>query len=133
MTLPVDEFLRRFLLHLLPPGFLRIRNFGFLANRRRAHLLPLCAQLLKPQVRATRAEPAPNQPPDPTFWKCPYCGGEMKLVERLPPPRSNSALLRLSAEVPREAPTHSSSNLTVDSLSRRGASAVIPPNPIQNP
>jgi hypothetical protein len=42
MTLPVDEFLRRFLLHLLPRGFMRIRNFGFLANRRRAELLPLC-------------------------------------------------------------------------------------------
>ena len=40
MTLPVDEFLRRFLLHLLPRGFVRIRNFGFLANRRRACLLP---------------------------------------------------------------------------------------------
>jgi hypothetical protein len=82
MTLPVDEFLRRFLLHLLPRGFVRIRNFGFLANRRRAHLLPLCAQLLKLQVRAARAELAPNEPRDPTFWKCPYCGGEMKLVER---------------------------------------------------
>src|SRR3984885_15489908 len=33
MTLPVDEFLRRFLLHLLPRGFMRIRNFGFLTNR----------------------------------------------------------------------------------------------------
>ena len=46
MTLTVDEFLRRFLLHLLPPGFVRIRNFGFLANRNRASLLPLCFQLL---------------------------------------------------------------------------------------
>ena len=36
MTLAVEEFLRRFLLHLLPPGFVRIRNFGFLANRNRA-------------------------------------------------------------------------------------------------
>ena len=85
MTLPVDEFLRRFLLHGLPHGCVRIRNFGFLANRRRAHLLPLCAQWLKPQVPATKAEPAPNQPRDPTFGKCPYCGGEMKLVERLAP------------------------------------------------
>ena len=46
MTLSLDEFLRRFLLHLLPKGFVRIRNFGFLANRRRATLLPLCFQLL---------------------------------------------------------------------------------------
>jgi Putative transposase len=47
MTLPVDEFLRRFLLHLLPRGFVRIRNFGFLANRQRAQLLPLCFSLLQ--------------------------------------------------------------------------------------
>jgi putative transposase len=46
MTLSLDEFLRRFLLHVLPKGFVRIRNFGFLANRRRATLLPLCFQLL---------------------------------------------------------------------------------------
>jgi Putative transposase len=46
LTLSPDEFLRRFLLHLLPKGFVRIRNFGFLANRRRATLLPLCFPLL---------------------------------------------------------------------------------------
>jgi hypothetical protein len=46
VTLSVDEFLRRFLLHVLPKGFVRIRNFGFLANQRRATLLPLCFQLL---------------------------------------------------------------------------------------
>jgi len=46
MTLALDEFLRRFLLHTLPKGFVRIRHFGFLANRRRATLLPLCYRLL---------------------------------------------------------------------------------------
>jgi hypothetical protein len=51
MTLAVEEFLRRFLLHLLPPGFVRIRNFGFLANRNRATLLPLCFQLLSGSER----------------------------------------------------------------------------------
>jgi hypothetical protein len=40
-TLSVDKFLRPFLLHILPQGFVRIRNFGFLANRRRTTLLPL--------------------------------------------------------------------------------------------
>jgi hypothetical protein len=44
--MPVEEFLRRFLLHVLPRGFVRIRNFGFLANRQRTALLPLCVQLL---------------------------------------------------------------------------------------
>jgi IS5 family transposase len=47
LTLAVEEFLRRFLLHLLPRGFVRIRHFGFLANRQRATLLPLCLQLLR--------------------------------------------------------------------------------------
>src|SRR2546425_94382 len=46
LTLTLDEFLRRFLLHLLPKGFVRIRNFGFLANLRRAPFLPLCFHLL---------------------------------------------------------------------------------------
>ena len=50
LPLSLDEFLRRFLLHLLPEGFVRIRNFGFLANRKRATTLPLCFQLL---VRGT--------------------------------------------------------------------------------
>src|SRR5580704_464972 len=42
MTLSANEFLRRFFLHVLPPGFVRIRSFGFLANRSRTKLLPLC-------------------------------------------------------------------------------------------
>ncbi|PYT75982.1 MAG: hypothetical protein DMG41_11445 [Acidobacteria bacterium] len=46
LSLPVGEFLSRFLLHLLPQGFVRIRHFGFLAGRRHAKLLPLCFQLL---------------------------------------------------------------------------------------
>ena len=56
MTLSLDEFLRRFLLHLLPKGFVRIRHFGFLANRRRATLLPLCFQLLG-AVQPPQTEP----------------------------------------------------------------------------
>src|SRR5208283_4752633 len=46
LTLSLDEFLRRFLLHLLPKGFVRIRNFGFLANRKRTTTLPLCFRLM---------------------------------------------------------------------------------------
>src|SRR5207253_5819536 len=46
MTLGAQEFLRRFLLHVLPRGFVRIRSFGFLANRHRATLLSLCQRLL---------------------------------------------------------------------------------------
>jgi hypothetical protein len=83
MSLPADEFLRRFLLHLLPQGFVRIRNFGFLANRQRATLLPLCFSLLEgsPAVPAH----APEQPPRSTVLsKCPLCGATMHhLIERL--------------------------------------------------
>lgn len=46
MTLKTDEFIRRFLLHVLPRGFQRIRQFGLLANRQRRHKLALCRQLL---------------------------------------------------------------------------------------
>jgi hypothetical protein len=84
MSLPVDEFLRRFLLHLLPPGFVRIRNFGFLANRQRATLLPLCFSLLKSSTE--RPAHAPQQPTRTTVLpKCPHCGGTMHVVERLTP------------------------------------------------
>src|SRR6202051_1977565 len=66
MTLALDEFLRRFLLHLLPKGFVRIRNFGLLANRRRATLLPLCFHLLgavqQPQTEP-EASPANDSSP----------------------------------------------------------------------
>src|SRR5207253_5105068 len=46
MTVTAEEFLRRFLLHTLPRRFVRIRFCGFLANRRRRNLLPVCRQLL---------------------------------------------------------------------------------------
>jgi hypothetical protein len=82
MALPVDEFLRRFLLHVLPRGFVRIRNFGFLANRRRAELLPLCFRLLQqPERPPTRHMPA--TPSTRSLWTCPLCGGLMSVVERL--------------------------------------------------
>jgi len=45
MTLPVEEFLRRFLLHLLPKRFVHIRHFGFLATRQRTAQLPICFRL----------------------------------------------------------------------------------------
>ena len=54
MTLGADEFIRRFLLHVLPDGFRRIRYFGFLANRYRAEKLALCQQLMQmPPPEAT--------------------------------------------------------------------------------
>jgi hypothetical protein len=83
MTLAVDEFLRRFLLHVLPPGFVRIRNFGFLANRNRATLLPLCFQLLSGSDKMTASAASPSTDQTHSLWNCPVCGGTMRVVERL--------------------------------------------------
>ena len=80
LTLALDEFLRRFLLHLLPKGFVRIRNFGFLANRRRAAFLPLCLHLLG---TAQQPQADQNAACSNGLWRCPKCGGPMVVVERL--------------------------------------------------
>jgi hypothetical protein len=81
LTLSLDEFLCRFLLHLLPEGFMRIRNFGFLANRRRATTLPLCFQLLGSGLQ-TEQEASSVKDATP-LWLCPECGGPMRVIERL--------------------------------------------------
>jgi hypothetical protein len=82
MTLSADEFLRRFLLHVLPRAFVRIRFFGFLANRRRSILLPLCQQLLGQQAAQSRAL-AERAVTPPTSWLCPTCSIPMLLIEHL--------------------------------------------------
>ena len=82
MMLSLDEFLRRFLLHLLPKGFVRIRHFGFLARRRRAQLLPLCFAAL--DSAAVQSETAISMAQDVSpNWLCPNCGGPMVVSERL--------------------------------------------------
>jgi len=83
MELSAHEFLRRFLLHLLPPGFVRIRNFGFLANRQRAKLLPLCFRLLQPSDQPATGTHAPVALSTHSSWNCPLCGGTMQVVEHL--------------------------------------------------
>jgi hypothetical protein len=79
MTLSHEEFLRRFLQHVLPRGFPRIRYFGLLANRRRGELLPLCRTLLLARPEPVQSTPAAAA----VLWKCPCCQGAMRLVERL--------------------------------------------------
>jgi hypothetical protein len=81
MTVTAEEFLRRFMLHVLPRGFVRIRFSGFLANRRRKLLRPLCQRLLRctPKESPQAAEASGTKP----TWLCPHCGGPMILVEKL--------------------------------------------------
>jgi hypothetical protein len=83
MALSLDKFLRRFLLHILPQGFVRIRNFGFLANRRRATLLPLCFQLLGSEQQPQAEQNVSSTKDSSDLWHCPKCAGPMKVIERL--------------------------------------------------
>jgi hypothetical protein len=83
MTVSATEFLRRFFLHVLPKGFVRIRFFGFLASRRRAYDLPLCRHALASRSRQAIAAPTVENATASTSWPCPRCGGTMIVIERL--------------------------------------------------
>ena len=83
MTISAFEFLRRFLLHVLPKSFVRIRYYGFLANRCRKEKLELCRQLLT-QPQPPEGEPSSHPLDDvsqPDLSRCPRCNrGRMLTV-----------------------------------------------------
>ena len=83
MTLTATEFLRRFFLHVLPKGFVRIRHFGFLANRFRASRLALSRQLLA-SSSATEQRPGTHdlRSERVCLWHCPRCGASMIVIQR---------------------------------------------------
>ena len=81
MTLSSQEFLRRFLLHVLPRGFVRIRSFGFLANRSRATLLPQCRSLLRKNPKPPITPASKSSPAQSATFRCPLCAGPMIIVE----------------------------------------------------
>ncbi len=83
MALGVDEFLRRFLVHVLPRGFVRIRHFGLLANRQRRTLIIRARQLLGAPTPVTASDTARSADVDPT--RCPFCRQGHWHVEVLPP------------------------------------------------
>ena len=100
MRLDADEFMRRFLLHVLPDGFQRIRHYGLLANGHRRAKLALIRKLLEvtPPVPdgpdsaddAPGGEAQPLEPPP-----CPCCGGRMLIVAILPDRREQRVHHRL--------------------------------------
>jgi Putative transposase/Transposase zinc-binding domain len=89
MTLETQEFARRFLLHVLPRGFVRMRYYGFLANRRRAEKLELCRRLLstqQPDGESMTETPKDGQQIDPpaAHTICPNCSqGKMIIIEKI--------------------------------------------------
>lgn len=96
MSLATHEFIRRFLIHVLPRGFHRIRHYGLLASATHKDAMALARRLLG--VAAPIEEPEPEEPPDHRP-PCPCCGGHMTIIEafaryyqtRAPPPPVSSA------------------------------------------
>ena len=86
MTLNTDEFLRRFLLHVLPPGFHRIRHYGLLANARRKHKLKIARELLQCQQQSEKQgdDVTDTTTQDATFT-CRQCGEPLIIVQILAP------------------------------------------------
>lgn len=100
MTLDTHEFMRRFLLHVLPRGFHRIRHYGLLASATRKANIARARELLAVSPQAEPVEPAPCDPLPP----CPCCGGHIRIIEtfgrwgqpRAPPTSSRSTGMRAS-------------------------------------
>ena len=84
MALGIEEFLRRFLLHVLPRGFVRIRHFGLLANRHRRATIARARHLLGGAAPTTASADSPTTDSDRT--RCPVCRqGQWQVVEILRP------------------------------------------------
>ena len=89
MKLPAAEFLRRFLLHVLPRGFMRIRHFGLLANRHRKPKLERCRKLLAaappPEKRVESVPEMVARLTGKDLTRCPFCErGTMRVTRQLP-------------------------------------------------
>jgi Putative transposase/Transposase zinc-binding domain len=92
MRLPAGEFMRRFLLHVLPDGFHRIRHYGLFANGHRAAMLARCRALLDVPPAPAEADGGEDREKQrysrASVPACPCCGGPMLIIERLPSPTS---------------------------------------------
>jgi hypothetical protein len=102
MQLPAEEFIRRFLLHVLPPGFMRIRHYGFLSNRTRVAKLDIIRALLNQtpvageQVQSTESpsteDPQGSQGPELLDCLCPKCKqGRLRVRFEIAPKRQSSS------------------------------------------
>jgi hypothetical protein len=86
MTLGADEFMRRFLLHVLPRGFHRIRHYGLIANAERRDNLEKARELLQVEAPGAQTEPQSDDRPagsSPPTFVCPDCGAAMIVIDTL--------------------------------------------------
>ena len=87
MTLDTDEFIRRFLIHVLPDGFHRIRHYGLLANANRTANIALARRLLGvPNAPSSSESHGAERAHEDSEWNaCPCCGGRMIIIETFGP------------------------------------------------
>jgi hypothetical protein len=85
LSLATDEFIRRFLLHVLPQGFHRIRHYGLFANGQRTENLAKARALLNIQVPQAPAETDDDNESPSAGLLCPTCGGIMRIIETFEP------------------------------------------------
>jgi Putative transposase len=106
MTLDTDEFIRRFLMHVLPQGFHRIRYYGLLTSPTRANniarIRALLAVPLIPIDAIKAATTKPEQPKAPEH-PCPCCGGRMRIIE-----------LFFAGQQPKHRPTSLPAKIRID-------------------
>ena len=105
MTLATGEFIRRFLIHVLPQGFHRIRHYGLLASGTRADNIARARRLLDvaaAQPQAGDTDHAEATEPKPLSHPCPCCGGRMIVIETFQPgsspryrPAASTAVVRI--------------------------------------
>jgi Putative transposase/Transposase zinc-binding domain len=99
-TLPVDVFIGRFLAHVLPKGFVKVRYYGLLAVGKRRLLAEVRSilalrQAVPPPPRTAAAPEALVAPPEADVRRCPSCGQPMQLVQTLPPKRQHERLVMM--------------------------------------
>lgn len=99
MTLSAEEFIRRFLLHVLPKGFHRIRHYGFLSSNVKQNKIKQARQLLSQPDEKQEVETGSSKPTKSPTYCCPKCGGSMVIIEtfsyralpRAPPNKQEAA------------------------------------------
>jgi hypothetical protein len=107
VTLSTTEFIRRFLMHVLPQGFHRIRYYGFLTCQTRVKNLARIRELLKNPIipiDAIKAASAKPEDPKSSEYPCPCCGGRMRVIETF-----------LRGQQPKNRPTPIRPKIRIDS------------------
>jgi putative transposase len=103
MTLDIGEFIRRFLIHVLPKGFHRIRHYGFLASTAKAASLASAREKLNASVSHAATADADAADADTPTRHCPCCGGRMIIIETF-----------ARGETPRHRPSPKAAAIRID-------------------